>query len=248
MKQYVFGFHAANSVIKHRPSHVKLMWFDSARQDARIKGLVDFAKKQGVNLREGERRELDRLVPDMVHQGIVLEVSSQALFLELSELLLIDDPQMGVLILDGVTDPHNLGACFRVACAAGIKAIIVPKDRSSPINSVVAKTASGALEHVFFVQVPNLARALDTLKEANFFVLGADERGERHIFDVDMTGKIAFVLGREGEGLRELTKKKCDELVKIPMLGEVESLNVSVCAGVCLFERVRQLSLSVKLL
>jgi 23S rRNA (guanosine2251-2'-O)-methyltransferase len=175
-----------------------------------------------------------------------LELSSVARNLDLDTFLASKTDSTSVLVLDGVTDPHNLGACFRVACAAGISAIVVPRDKAASVNSTVAKAASGALEHVFYIQVPNLARALQSLKENGFFVMGADERGTDAIYDVPMLDNIAFVLGREGDGLRELTKKTCDQLVRVPMLGEIESLNVSVCAGVLLYERVRQISMGAR--
>ena len=243
MKHFICGFHAVNAALKNRPQQFRALYIDQQRDDLRQQGLLSFAKQQGVNAQAVSKLDLQRIVPDQVHQGVAAELESLACTLDLDVFIAQKRENTSVLVLDGVTDPHNLGACFRVACAAGIQAIIVPKDKSAAITATVAKAASGALEYVSLIQVPNLARALTALKNDFFTVVGADERGEQTIHQVDMRGNMAFVLGREGDGLRELTKKTCDTLVKIPMLGEVESLNVSVCAGVILFERVRQLQI-----
>lgn len=241
MKHFICGFHAVNAALKNRPQQVRTLYIDQQRDDQRQQGLLRFAKQQQVAISSVAKMDLQRMVPDQVHQGVAAEMESLSRNLDLEDFIAQKTENSSVLVLDGITDPHNLGACFRVACAAGVEAILVPKDKASSITATVAKAASGALEYVSFIQVPNLARALTALKNDFFTILGADERGEQTIHQVDMRGNIAFVLGREGDGLRELTKKTCDQLVKIPMMGEVESLNVSVCAGVMLFERVRQL-------
>jgi len=175
------------------------------------------------------------------HQGVVARVSGAPAHRSLDDLLdALTVPPM-LLALDGVTDPHNLGACLRVADAAGVQAVIAPKDRAAGIGATVSKVASGAAEVLPYFMVTNLARTLDELKERSIWIVGADERGERDLYQADLPSSICWVLGAEGEGMRRLTRERCDELVKIPMSGSVASLNVSVAAGVCLFESRRRL-------
>lgn len=235
----VFGFHAVLARLRADASSVLEVFVDETRNDARLKDLVSLAERAGVKLHRVPTRRLDGFYGGGRHQGVVARVEVRRAMDELDDLLHeIERPLL--LILDGVTDPHNLGACLRVANAAGAHAVVAPKDRSAGITPAVSKVASGAAEATPYVMVTNLARTLAELKERNVWIVGADERAEKTLYDADLPDAIAWVLGGEGEGMRRLTRESCDLLVRIPMAGAVESLNVSVSAGVCLFESVRR--------
>lgn len=236
----VFGFHAVLARLRADASAVLEVYVDEARNDARSRDLVAAVERAKVRLMRVPAKRLDGFAEGGRHQGVVamVQVSSRASSLEdiLDKLTV---PPL-LLVLDGVTDPHNLGACLRVANAAGAHAVIAPKDRAAGINPTVSKVASGAAEITPYFMVTNLARTLEEIKERNIWVVGADERAEQTLFEAKLPDAIAWVLGAEGEGMRRLTRDTCDILVKIPMGGAVQSLNVSVAAGVCLFESVRR--------
>jgi 23S rRNA (guanosine2251-2'-O)-methyltransferase len=235
----VFGFHAVLARLRADPRSVLEIYLDETRQDARVRDLVAVAERAGVRLMRVPTKRLDGFYGGGRHQGVVARVEVRSAGASLDEILESAQNPL-LLVLDGVTDPHNLGACLRVANAAGVHAVIAPKDRSAGITPAVSKVASGAAESTPYLMVTNLARMLAEIKERNIWVVGADERAEKTLYEADLPGSIAWVLGAEGEGMRRLTRESCDLLVRIPMSGEVESLNVSVSAGVCLFESVRR--------
>ena len=240
----LFGFHAVGVRIKTAPQSVLEIFFDVARRDARMRQFTDRAREAGVRLIESDGLRLAKMAGSHGHQGVVARVNAVVQVTSLDELLEqleasgVAAPLL--LVLDGVTDPHNLGACLRVADGAGAHAVIAPKDHAAGINATVAKVASGAAETMPYFMVTNLARTLGELKERNIWCIGTSDDAPKTIYDVDLKGPVALVLGAEGEGMRQLTRKTCDELVSIPMHGAVESLNVSVASGVCLYEALRQ--------
>jgi 23S rRNA (guanosine2251-2'-O)-methyltransferase len=235
----VYGFHAVLARLRADPKSVVEIFLDEARNDARGKDLATLAERSGVRLLRVPAKRLDGFYGGGRHQGVVARVEVKSLSHSIDEIVeQVEKPLL--LVLDGVTDPHNLGACLRVANAAGANAVIAPKDRAAGISPAVSKVASGAAESTPYVMVTNLARTLAELKERNIWIVGADERAEKTLYQADLPDSIAWVLGAEGEGMRRLTRESCDLLVRIPMKGEVESLNVSVSAGVCLFESVRR--------
>ncbi|HEX7053352.1 MAG TPA: 23S rRNA (guanosine(2251)-2'-O)-methyltransferase RlmB [Burkholderiales bacterium] len=235
----VFGFHAVLARLRADPRSVLEVYLDETRGDARIRDVAAVAERAGVRVMRVPTRRLDGFYGGGRHQGVVARVEVKSAGATLDEILEgVENPLL--LVLDGVTDPHNLGACLRVANAAGAHAVLAPKDRSAGITPAVSKVASGAAESTPYLMVTNLARTLGELKERNIWVVGADERAEQTLYDADLPDPIAWVLGAEGEGMRRLTRESCDLLVRIPMGGEVESLNVSVSAGICLFESVRR--------
>ncbi|MBV8380764.1 MAG: 23S rRNA (guanosine(2251)-2'-O)-methyltransferase RlmB [Paucibacter sp.] len=239
----LFGFHALTVRLKTQPDSIVEIHFDASRRDARMRGFKERVQEAGVRLIESDDERLGRLAGSPRHQGVVARVNPVALTHSLDEVLEGVEAAGAVplvLVLDGVTDPHNLGACLRVADGAGAQAVVAPKDHAVGVNATVAKVASGAAETVPYLMVTNLARSLGELKERDIWVVGTSDRAERSIYDIDLNRPIALVLGAEGQGLRALTAKTCDELVSIPMQGAVESLNVSVAAGVCLYEVLRQ--------
>jgi len=235
----VCGFHAVLARLRADPKSVLEIFLDEARNDARGKDLVSSAERAGVRVMRVPAKRLDGFYGGGRHQGVVARIDMRSLAQDLDELLdRVEKPLL--LVLDGVTDPHNLGACLRVANAAGAHAVIAPKDRAAGITPAVSKVASGAAEATPYLMVTNLARTLADLKERNIWIVGADERADKTLHETDLPASIAWVLGAEGEGMRRLTRESCDLLVRIPMRGEVESLNVSVSAGICLFESVRR--------
>ena len=240
----LFGFHAVGVRIKTAPKSVFEVFFDVSRRDARMRQFTDRAREAGIKLVESDGLRLAKMCGSHGHQGVVARVDAVAQVTSLDELLeqleAAGTAPPLLLVLDGVTDPHNLGACLRVADGAGAHAVIAPKDHAAGINATVSKVASGAAETMPYFMVTNLARTLGELKERNIWCIGTSDDAEKTIYDVDLTGPVALVLGAEGEGMRQLTRKTCDELVRIPMHGAVESLNVSVASGVCLYEALRQ--------
>lgn len=248
--QYVYGIHAVDSLLRTNPRSVQRLWVQAGREDKRIAALLELAQNQGVPVAREPKKDLDGMV-DGRHQGVVAEaleaprqgeVAATNLWSEKKLLRHIDESDAPVLllVLDGVTDPHNLGACLRSADAAGVDAVLVPRDKSADLTPTVRKVACGAAEVVPFVRVTNLARALDGLKERGVWLYGTAGEADNNLYDCDLTGSLALVMGAEGGGLRRLTRERCDHLVRLPMAGSVSSLNVSVAAGVCLFEAVRQ--------
>ncbi len=236
----LIGFHAVLARLRtNAPSVVEIL-VDETRHDARLADVVRVAEVAGVRVIRVPGKRLDGFYGGGRHQGIVARVTGPAAQATLDEVLdRLQEPAL-LLVLDGVTDPHNLGACLRVADAAGAHAVAVPKDRSAGLSPVVTKVASGAAESVPFVAVTNLARTLDALKERGVWIVGAVEDAPNDLYGANLPVAIAWVLGSEGEGLRRLTREHCDLLVRIPMHGQVASLNVSVAAGLCLFESRRR--------
>ena len=227
-------------ILKTAPASVQEILFDATRKDQRMRGFLEKAEAAGAKLVESDDDRLKALCGTHRHQGVVARVKAVAQSHSLDEVMeQVEGPPL-VLVLDGVTDPHNLGACLRVADGAGAHAVVAPKDHAVGLNATVAKVASGAAETVPYLMVTNLARSLNELKERDIWVIGTSDQAEKTLYDLDLTGPVALVLGAEGDGMRQLTAKTCDELVRIPMQGAVESLNVSVAAGVCLYEALRQ--------
>jgi 23S rRNA (guanosine2251-2'-O)-methyltransferase len=236
----VFGFHAVLARLRADPSSVLEIFLDETRNDARGRDLATLAERAGVHLMRVPTKRLDGFYGGGRHQGVVARIEVKTSADTVQELLAsLKEPAL-LLALDGVTDPHNLGACLRVANAAGAHAVIAPRDRAAGITPAVSKVASGAAEVTPYLMVTNLARTISELKEANVWIVGADERAEQTLYEADLPEAIVWVLGAEGEGMRRLTRESCDLLVRIPMRGEVDSLNVSVSAGICLFESVRR--------
>ncbi len=238
----VYGLHAAEATVARRATHVMGVWVQSGRGDERLEHFLSACQSAGLAVTRSNREALDKLTGGARHQGVVLRVRPAEPLNEadLKDLVQASGRDLLLLILDGVTDPHNLGACLRSADAAGVHAVIAPRDRAATLNPVVRKVASGAAETVPFVQVTNLARTLRWLQEQGVWIVGAAGEGATDLWQADLKGPTAVVMGSEGEGMRRLTREHCDLLVKIPMAGTVESLNVSVATGVVLFEARRQ--------
>ncbi|NDY90842.1 23S rRNA (guanosine(2251)-2'-O)-methyltransferase RlmB [Ideonella livida] len=240
----LYGFHAVFTRLKMAPETLLEVHIDATRRDARMRTFVERVKEAGRPLVESDDARLTRFSGGPRHQGVAAKVAPLPARYSLDEIMeeveaaKADAPL--VLALDGVTDPHNLGACLRVADGAGAQAVIAPKDHAAGVNATVAKVASGAAESVPYLMVTNLARSLGELKERGITVIGTSDDAEKTLYDVDLTGPVALVLGAEGAGMRPVTRKACDHLVRIPMSGVVESLNVSVAAAVCLYEARRQ--------
>jgi len=237
----VFGWHAVEAVLKREPDRLQQVWIQTGRQDKRVKGITDALDNLGVRWKVVHRKELDERVAG-VHQGIVAAVSESREWTEddLLAQLAGSDKSPFLLVLDGVTDPHNLGACMRTADAVGIQAVIVPKDKSASLTPVARKVACGAAETVPFVRVTNLARFLRSLQDQGVWLIGTAGEADATLYQADFKGPVALVMGAEGKGMRRLTREHCDQLINIPMLGHVDSLNVSVATGVCLYEALRQ--------
>ncbi|HEX9686588.1 MAG TPA: 23S rRNA (guanosine(2251)-2'-O)-methyltransferase RlmB [Burkholderiales bacterium] len=239
-ERLIYGFHAVVSRLRQKSVGVRELYMDSARNDRRARDLAQAAQSRGVRVIMIDGARLDGMTGHARHQGVAARVAATAPAQDLDSVLdALAEPAL-LLILDGVTDPHNLGACLRVADAMGVHAVVVPKDRAAGITPAVEKVASGAVDTVPLVAVTNLARAMREIKERNIWVVGADQGAARELYAIKLEGALAWVLGAEGEGMRRLTRESCDELVRIPMLGAVESLNVSVSAGICLAETRRQ--------
>jgi 23S rRNA (guanosine2251-2'-O)-methyltransferase len=236
----IHGFHAVTAKLRHAADDVKEITVAEGRQDGRMRDLLKLAETHGVRVILSDAKRLDGLAGGSQHQGVVAKVAAQAKHVTLDDVLdgLAEPPLL--LVLDGVTDPHNLGACLRVADAAGAHAVIAPKDKACGLNATVIKVASGAADTVPYIVVTNLARSLREMQERGIWVIGAAGEADKELYAIDQKGPCAWVLGAEGDGMRRLTRETCDELAKIPMHGSVESLNVSVSAGICLFEARRQ--------
>lgn len=239
----LYGFHAALGKLRRQPEAVLELHLAPQRQDARAKDALALAQSHDIRVFQTETARLDQLTGHSRHQGIVLRVDANMRQLQLPDLLdtLPDfaEPPL-LLVLDGIQDPHNLGACLRTADAAGAHAVIAPKDRAAGLTAAAAKVACGAADSIPYIPVTNLARALRQMQEAGIFLYGAAGEAEHSLYDLDLTGPTAWVLGAEAQGLRRLTRETCDRLARIPMHGSVESLNVSVATGICLFETRRQ--------
>lgn len=238
---HVHGLHAVRSVLVRAPQRLKRLMVDARRDDPRMRELVQLAQHAGIAVERVDARQLAGRVGDVAHQGVLAEIEP---LMPWGEDELVDAvtarPDALLLVLDSVQDPHNLGACLRTADACGALAVVVPKDRAAGVNPTVRKVAAGAAETTPVATVTNLVRALKLMKDAGIWVVGADMAGEKLAWEADLTGGKALVLGGEGDGLRELTRKTCDFLVRLPQVGAVESLNVSVASGMLLYEALRQ--------
>ncbi|MCF0253375.1 MAG: 23S rRNA (guanosine(2251)-2'-O)-methyltransferase RlmB [Duodenibacillus sp.] len=234
------GFHAVNARVKLHPETVRALYADPSRRDKRMQDARARAAEAGLRVMAADPARLEALAPGLPHQGIVALADPLEPALTFDELMDAITDRTLLLVLDGVTDPRNFGACLRVADAAGVQAVIAPRDRSADFSAAAAKAAAGAWESVPVVTVTNLAGALAELKDAGVAVVGTAGEAAKTLYEVDQRRAFAWVLGAEGDGMRQLTRKRCTELVQIPMAGAVESLNVSVAAGICLFETVRQ--------
>ena len=236
----IHGFHAVIAKLRHDAEGVREIYLAAGRQDSRARDLVQLAETRGVRVVSVDAARLDGMTGGSRHQGVAAKVAAQQRYLTVDDVLDgLQEPAL-LLVLDGVTDPHNLGACLRVADAAGAHAVIAPKDRACGLNATAIKVASGAADTVPYIVVTNLARSLREIKERGIWTIGAAGEASKDLYAVDQKDATAWVLGAEGEGLRRLTRDTCDELAKIPMYGSVESLNVSVASGICLFEARRQ--------
>ena len=234
------GFHAVGARLKRAPGTIRELYVATSRDDARTRELLARAQAAGVRVLQADVARLDRLAPARRHQGVVAMAEGAPPAPDLEALLAgIEGPPL-LLLLDGVTDPRNLGACLRVADGAGAHAVIAPKDHAAPLSEVAMQTASGAAETMPYLLVTNLPRTIDRLQEAGVWVVGTADEASTSLYDAAMPQALAWVLGAEGKGLRRLVRERCDQLVRIPMAGTVESLNVAVAAGVVLFESVRQ--------
>ena len=239
-KQVLFGFHAVTVRLKTAPKSVIEVHVDTTRRDQRMRGFVERVREAGAKIVDSDDERLRQLCGTHRHQGVVARVTPVAMSHSLDDTLDAVDGDPLLLVLDGITDPHNLGACLRVADGAGVHAVVAPKDHAVGINATVAKVASGAADTVPYFMVTNLARTLNELKERGIRIVGTSDDAPRSLYDIDLKGPVALVLGAEGAGMRQLTSRTCDELVFLPMRGAVDSLNVSVASGICLYEAVRQ--------
>ncbi|RUO39312.1 23S rRNA (guanosine(2251)-2'-O)-methyltransferase RlmB [Aliidiomarina taiwanensis] len=241
-KEEVFGIHSVQSILAHAPERVVELFVQQTKNEKEVSTILKLAKKAGVKAQQCQRKVLDKRCGEGNHQGVMAVVMAQPQLNEHDLKSLIDNAKTTplLLVLDQVTDPHNLGACLRTADAAGVTAVVVPKDKSSKLTSVVRKVASGAAEVVPFVVVTNLARTLRDLQEQGIWLVGTAGEATSTLYETKLTGPTALVMGAEDTGMRRLTRETCDELISIPLAGSVSSLNVSVAAGVCLFEVVRQ--------
>lgn len=243
--QNVYGVHAVEALLRHHPKRVKQLILADGRSEPRVQVLRELAEAARIQVSTLSRREMDEQI-EGVHQGVLAKVSPSQIWGEqmLDELLdRLTEPPL-LLVLDGVTDPHNLGACLRTADAAGVHAVIIPKDKSATLNATVRKVACGAAEVVPLIAVTNLVRSLQKLQQKGLWMVGTAGEAEQTLYQQDMTGPLILVMGAEGAGMRRLTRETCDFLVHLPMQGSVSSLNVSVATGVCLFEAQRQRSLA----
>ena len=238
----VFGFQGVRAVLNESPDRARTLYIQRGRRDARVNELIHLAKSNGIRFQSVESAWFHKRLEDVAHQGVLLDCHELSFKDEsaLFDTLPSYAPEPFILLLDEVTDPRNYGACLRTANAAGVHAVVVPKRNSAPLNAVALKTAQGGAEGLDLYAVTNLARVLNGLRDNGVWIIGADGDAQVNYTQVNATGALGVVMGNEGKGLRRLTKEKCDQLVQIPMLGQVESLNVSVATGVLLFEFLRQ--------
>ena len=241
-QKLVYGFHAISSFVRTNAKLISSIFIDEERQDQRLKNFLKSLDDKNIKYHFYNKQRLDKLLPNTKHQGVIALISQKnESFFAIEDIVEKDykiDPLF--LILDGIEDPHNLGACFRVADAMGVNAIISPKDNAVGINATVRNVACGATESVPFVNVTNLKRAIDYLKQNHFIIIGTEQETKNSLYKTDLNGPLALIMGSEGSGMRRLTRESCDLLISIPMMGSVESLNVSVATGICLSEIQRQ--------
>lgn len=241
-REKIVGIHAVESAVRNDPERVLEIWIKTGRQDQRVGDIQKLASRSKIPIQTVDAGTFGKQAGSAKHQGI-LAFYAAADTLNENDLFTLLEKQDGpamLLVLDGVTDPHNLGACMRTADAAGVSAVIVPKDNAVSINPTVRKVASGAVDSIPFVEVTNLSRVLDKLRQEGFWVVGTSDKATQDLYEIDLKGNLVVVMGAEGKGMRRLTEERCDFLVALPMAGSVSSLNVSVATGVCLFEAVRQ--------
>lgn len=244
MSEIIYGIHAAQSLLERNPHRFLDVYMLKGRDDRRLQQLVQQLEHFGIVVQLASRQWLDKKVNGAMHQGIVARVQRKQQYQENDLLALLEEQTEPLLLmLDGVTDPHNLGACLRCADAAGVHAVIVQRDRAAPLNDTAKKVACGAAETVTLIRVINLARTLRLLQEHHVWIIGTVGEANHHLYQSKLSGPLALVIGSEGEGIRRLIRKHCDELISIPMAGAIPSLNVSVAAGICLFEAMRQRTL-----
>jgi 23S rRNA (guanosine2251-2'-O)-methyltransferase len=240
----LLGFHAIRARLKTAPDSISRIIFDGQRRDARLNALLKQAEQSGIKNISESALTLDRHAKGQRHQGVIAFAAPRAqpdsLSALLEEMESFKPRDQWLVLLDGVTDPHNLGAVLRSCDGAGVAAVIAPRDKSAPLNDVAARVSAGASEHLTYLQVTNLARAIEELQQADYQVIGLAGEATQSLYDTDLTGRVALVFGAEGEGMRRLTRDRCDVLVRLPMEGSVESLNVSVACGVCCYEALRQ--------
>jgi len=242
-QEWLYGIHALESIILREPERLIELFVLKGRDDKSVHDIVSQARGFGISVQFCQRKTLDDKVDGGQHQGVVAKVKPAKQYNENDLAAIVESSKLPfLLILDGVTDPHNLGACLRTADAAGVDAVVVPKDKSAALTPVVRKVACGAADVIPLVQVTNLARTLRDLQSAGVWIVGTSGEAESNIYDCKFNGPMALVMGAEGKGMRRLTREHCDELIKLPMAGSVSSLNVSVATGVCLYEIVRQRS------
>jgi 23S rRNA (guanosine2251-2'-O)-methyltransferase len=242
-RNLVHGLHAVRWLLKRHPERVRQVWLRGGRDDARVQEIAELARAAGISVQRADTRVLDQLEADAVHQGVIADVRPSQAWTDvelMDHLENLEGAAPLLLILDGVQDPHNLGACLRTADTCGVHAVVVPRDRAAGLTSTVRKVAAGAAETVPLVTVTNLARTLRALKERNIWLAGTAADAEQTTTDAKLSGALGVVMGSEGEGLRRLTRESCDFLVRLPMNGAVESLNVSVATGMVLYEVLRQ--------
>jgi len=246
MNDLIGGLHAVKALLEHQPERIKQLFLAEQRHDAKCQELLQRAKEQGISVQNINMNKLDQLLPHIQHQGVAAQCTALKNFDEQDLTGFIQSRKNPLfLILDGVQDPHNLGACLRTANAANVTAVIIPKDRSAPLNATVHKVACGAADFVPVVVVTNLARALKKLKEEGVWLIGLAGDATESLFNTQLQGPIGLILGAEEQGMRRLTREHCDYLASLPMQGVVSSLNVSVAAGISLFEAVRQRGLAI---
>lgn len=240
-QEWLYGLHAMQAVLENEPERVLEVLVLKGRDDDRLKQVINQARRFGISVQFCQRKVLDDKVNGEQHQGVVARAKPARVMDEADlDAILERNDEPFILVLDGVTDPHNIGACLRTADAAGVQALVVPKDKSAGLTATARKVACGAAESIPLIQVTNLSRTLKHLQDKGVWVIGTAGEAEQLIYDVKLTGPTALVMGAEGKGMRRLTRENCDELVKLPMAGAVSSLNVSVATGVCLYEIVRQ--------
>ncbi len=241
MSEIIYGVHAVKALLENSPQRIKEVYILKGREDRRLLSIAREIEALGIVVQIANKQWMDSHTEGAVHQGIIANILPGKQYQEgdLPDLLEKTESPF-LLVLDGVTDPHNLGACLRSADAAGVHAVIVPKDKSAQLNAIAKKVACGAAENIPLIRVTNLARTLRLLQEYNIWIVGTAGEADHNLYQSKLTGPVALVMGAEGEGMRRLTREHCDELISIPMAGSVSSLNVSVATGVCLFEAVRQ--------
>ena len=239
---YVYGLHAVKALLSSTIRKTYCLYLSSERRDKPIEALSQLALAKKIPVETLTRTEMSKRFPDQVHQGVIAKAGSVGTFGEQGLRSLLEKAKKPalILILDGITDPHNLGACLRTADAAGVDFVVIPKDKNASLTAVVTKVASGAVEALPLVRVTNLVRAMEILKEAGVWIFGADAKADQSLYTLTCTSPLALVMGAEGAGLRRLTKEHCDGLFSLPMSGSVESLNVSVATGIALYEVGRQ--------